>query len=625
MAALTHAAEIMSKVTEAFAKDTPTGQAEIRKLVETALKERDAEHHRAADKQLTLQEAQDKTKDLEERLRQPRRTPLSKQRNTELVPTLEHKDGFVQFSKKLISFCQDEPGLAKILKEVSKIDPEIDIDLDQLDRDNAGVPVKDVNRELHTLLSGKTTGQAWGIVEMHDENGLAAWRALHTEYRIMTQKGRRKLLKAFLFPSKASKNEEIPLLQTKWELTLQRYLEAGGDKPAEDVCVAAYEAILKDEMNKRIDALPEDLKTVNATQAYVRKQLDKQDEGLDNIGLLGKGSLNHVDSGKEEAAEASKGPENDMMNMIQELYSLVKGKGKGKGGKGACSHCGSPDHFLRQCKEFDKVMEARRAEKGGKNGGGKGWGKDHQGGGKGMGGKSYEKGNGKGNGKGYDGGWQNYGGWQRKGNSKGAQGKGVYGFDEMLDCDQGGGNGHQDGYWHWEGAAFILEETPSRHTHQNQFEVLAGTEDDEQKTELVNSQAFPTIQESKDIDNSKAKSMARWTKEIKTEKRARKEKAEEGKCVEENVSVEEIEVITREIGKEHERYEVHTLSPPHIHENNRQRRTGRHRGARDNVVSVKFGCAQSECKCDGEHGTKRDEVDDNGEQSEYSTCGNSAR
>ena len=150
-----------------------------------------------------------------------------------------------------------------------------------------------------------------------------------------------------------------------------------------------------------------------------------------------------------------------------------------------------------------------------------------------MGGKSYEKGNGKGNGKGYDGGWQNYGGWQREGSSKGAQGKGVYGFDEMLDCDQGRGNGHQDGYWHWEGAAFILEETPSRHTHQNQFEVLAGTEGDEQKTELVNSQAFPTIQKSKDINNSKAKSMTRWTKEIKTEKRAQKKKAVEGKCEEE--------------------------------------------------------------------------------------------
>ena len=79
---------------------------------------------------------------------------------------------------------------------------------------------------------------------------------------------------------------------------------------------------------------------------------------------------------------------------IQNLLSLVKGKGKGKGAfNGNCNWCGKEGHRPRECKEFDKVMEARRAQ-------GKGGGKDsgNKGGWKGGGNNNWRgnKGGGKG-------------------------------------------------------------------------------------------------------------------------------------------------------------------------------------------------------------------------------------
>ena len=73
--------------------------------------------------------------------------------------------------------------------------------------------------------------------------------------------------------------------------------------------------------------------------------------------------------------------------------SLVKGKGKGKSGfTGKCNYCLQEGHRQRECKEFDKVMEARRAQgkagKGGKGDGYKGYG--------GNGGWRNDKGGGKG-------------------------------------------------------------------------------------------------------------------------------------------------------------------------------------------------------------------------------------
>ena len=47
-----------------------------------------------------------------------RKTQLAKQRNTDSIRVLRDRDGFLTFSKKLISFCTDEPGCASILRRI---------------------------------------------------------------------------------------------------------------------------------------------------------------------------------------------------------------------------------------------------------------------------------------------------------------------------------------------------------------------------------------------------------------------------------------------------------------------------------------------------------------------------
>ena len=73
---------------------------------------------------------------------------------------------------------------------------------------------------------------------------------------------------------------------------------------------------------------------------------------------------------------------------LNALVAALKGKGKGKGGKG-CWECNSPSHRRSECPIFTAKMEQRRAEKGGMKGGGKQG--DHQKG-KGQNFGSYPKG-----------------------------------------------------------------------------------------------------------------------------------------------------------------------------------------------------------------------------------------
>ena len=109
-----------------------------------------------------------------------------------------------------------------------------------------------------------------------------------------------------------------------------------------------------------------------------------------------KGSLNNCDDDKEEETQVPKEVTEAMLNMMNEgatsesisqVLSLMKGKGKGKaqggwhqapggnqgGFQGSCGHCGKWGHRQNQCRDFDKVMEQYRTEKGKSKGKGKDW------------------------------------------------------------------------------------------------------------------------------------------------------------------------------------------------------------------------------------------------------------
>lgn len=62
--------------------------------------------------------------------------------------------------------------------------------------------------------------------------------------------------------------------------------------------------------------------------------------------------------------EQSEEPTGGEYNLDSDKNVGALGKGGKGGGKGEiiCNHCGKKGHILRECREFDKVMEQRRAQ-----------------------------------------------------------------------------------------------------------------------------------------------------------------------------------------------------------------------------------------------------------------------
>ena len=117
-----------------------------------------------------------------------------------------------------------------------------------------GIPVRDYDRELHSLLALKTELVPWGLVGKTDGAGLEAWRVLHAEFAPITSKSNRQLMKQVLLPKRANKHEELQSHQAEWELLLSKYEEITRKSVDEDVLMAAYESLLLDRIAETLTA-----------------------------------------------------------------------------------------------------------------------------------------------------------------------------------------------------------------------------------------------------------------------------------------------------------------------------------------------------------------------------------
>ena len=152
--------------------------------------------------------------------RNGRRVPLSRQRGVDKIPSFSGK-GFLSFQKKFIGFAQDEPGLASILRLISRKyrDKEVNAILmdeiaDEADRTDA--PIKILSSEVHSLLSQVTNDVPWSIVDSAEGNGLEAWRLLCREFGAITSEGKRQIMRKILHPPQAQDYKSIRDHETEW-------------------------------------------------------------------------------------------------------------------------------------------------------------------------------------------------------------------------------------------------------------------------------------------------------------------------------------------------------------------------------------------------------------------------
>ena len=157
------------------------------------------------------------------------RTPLTKQRNVDKLPTFSG-ESYLVYQDKIETFCEDEPGLRRMLKDAVKQLEVITAEVAQGLGSAAGVDAKttsEYNRELLSLLKQTTVETPWNIVKgCEDIGGFEAWRIMNDTYARQTKKSRRNLLKAIMNPEKAKDDGGILGLASKWEINVARYEQA---------------------------------------------------------------------------------------------------------------------------------------------------------------------------------------------------------------------------------------------------------------------------------------------------------------------------------------------------------------------------------------------------------------
>ena len=219
----------MEEIAEMFQKDPEAGKAKLMEVLKTAAE--------AEEKFMTSKMGQQRTG----------RIPLSRQRGVDKIPTFSGKE-FLPFQKKLLGFCQDEPGCAALLKlvcrkykggEINQLkrieiadEPDVAEILDE-------TSIRMLNSEIHSLLGMVTSGIPWNIVDSTDGNGLEAWRLLCKEYGAVTSEGKRQILRRILNPPKATKYEQIKDSENEWNTLRAKYTELTSVRIAEDILVCA--------------------------------------------------------------------------------------------------------------------------------------------------------------------------------------------------------------------------------------------------------------------------------------------------------------------------------------------------------------------------------------------------
>ena len=388
------------------------------------------------------------------------------------------------------------------------------------------------------LLEDKASTTARNL-EDHDWCGMACWWKLAQECSANSAQRVQGLILRINSPKRVKKYSEVLAALDAWETDVKIYEDRKG-KIDDDMKLASIRQIVPEDLDRDIYRDYSE-RTYAETMAYIVKQVGIRRDMKSSGGMVPMDCDSLEGMNKEEASEVYKliqnlqnmmgggegawqgdcdgdhkndtkdshdhhhhqgqcdGAENanPLMNTLNSLNSMLKGKGgkgygkgKGKGFQGNCNHCGKFGHTKRECRVLDAEMAAIRAQNG-------------KGGGKGYQGKGYQ-------GRGYQG--KNWNGGQKGGGGHGYQfgdngGKGGYPGNTLYTGGGGGWNGNN-----WNGdqgqgpAAWALscrkvdaDYTPAKNTVKaqnaktvmpppglNRFQVLHSDDEDSEIKSFMN-------------------------------------------------------------------------------------------------------------------------------------------
>ena len=305
---------------------------------------------------------------------------------------------------------------------------------DELLEEYSDEKIKQANEEVFEYLKTVTEGDARGIVDAHEDQGLEAWWRLFHRFRPKGLRGATDIADKIQNIKKPANTMNTFTLLQKLENDIRDFAKASPGEPMPS-------AIIRASMLKCVPAVIEnavklqvDIDTIETSLLRTKlEQHAKSDNGPRPMDIGAVSGAEQRQEEPEQPAPAAPDPGgvwyDDKGNAMipqdkLELYGLKgpngKGKGKHGGGKGkfnGCAICGQPDHWKNECPENHN------------KGNGQGW--------KGKGKGQWWKGKGQGwKGKGKGGYNQN-----SKGSTKG-KGSGIDGFDW-----EGQGNLDDHSWW----------------------------------------------------------------------------------------------------------------------------------------------------------------------------------
>ena len=168
------------------------------------------------------------------------------------------------------------------------------------------------------------------------------------EYSPTTPEDKRDLLSKIMSPdNKAKGYDDILDAQMAWDKVVRRYhkmLKPEEPKLGEDALITGYTSLLPEKLAENIRALPADFTNLADLKKYVRRQATKHAKPGGKI-LSMEESTKDEEKGNQECGGGGNDEWDWTKDQTDQLASMAKGKGNGKGYKGYqfqgnCGFCG---------------------------------------------------------------------------------------------------------------------------------------------------------------------------------------------------------------------------------------------------------------------------------------------
>ena len=270
-----------------------------------------------------------------------------------------------------------------------------------------------MNKELYLFLSMNLQGKALALVKnlfaVEDINGFLSWWKLGYENNAMTAQRMQAITNRVLAPKRCKRYAEVSAALEDWEYALSVYERVEGHELSEQAKIFSIKRVVPEELQDDVNRL-NNLDSFAKVKGYILEQvLVRRDTGRNtsngpvgmDVDLMQKMIATLQDQGqeesswkdeektenKEEESECRECGDGTPEGVLNQLLSMVKGKGK-TGGKaekfeGYCSKCHKWGHMARNCWTGQGKGKGKGNDKGkGQNSWDKSYGKSGKGGGK---------------------------------------------------------------------------------------------------------------------------------------------------------------------------------------------------------------------------------------------------